>query len=192
MLSLFGIVPGSALNFADVKAGKYDCIETLSASQPLSFMKMHDTKPKPGSDFCLKTDPFAVGNSAETAVASVYFSQDIPFGFNNVKVELHKRTGNIDNITANTWGQDIRAIYALLVQKYGQPDGDPVVHMQNGFGATFDKYLASWTFSDGATLTWDSGSDAKQDAGRLRAIAADVARDIEARQKAAKANEHGL
>jgi len=190
-LTLFGITLGSALNADDARAARYICDTTLSKTQSLDFMKSYDHVPKPGMDFCLF---FAPGEAREGVVieGELNFREQLPVGFLDLKLDVRRDTGRINSMEARTMPDFSQAIFAMLVQKFGQPQGDPIVHMQNGYGAKFDKYLAIWKFQDGGELTFDSGTGIPSDAGFLTATAGAVVKERDERRAAEKTNERGL
>ena len=81
--------------------------------------------------------------------------------------------------------------WETLVEKFGKPERDPIVKMQNGFGAQWEEIHADWTFPDGATLQYRSGKGGREH-GSITATAGVVEKEREARRAASRATERGL
>lgn len=185
-LILFGLEAGGIIPREPYMSGKFDCAKIPKNSGSFQY---NELKPKPGEDFCIETNPLDIGR--DTVKSTIRFSDSLPSGFWTVQIVVERGIGRINEIKIDTWLGDIRVTYLTLVEKFGKPERDPIVKMQNGFGAQWEEIHADWTFPDGATLQYRSGKGGREH-GSITATAGVVEKEREARRAASRATERGL
>lgn len=99
---------------------------------------------------------------------SVFFGEKTPdfveqFGFSGKLID-----GKIEGVAILTKGLQVQIrVFAQLSTKFGKPLGSRIEHAQNGFGAVYDIFRASWLL--GGTLITFVGREPDDDYGVIRA-----------------------